>query len=436
MEALDLIKRCRTRLQKNHPFFACLSLQLTPVEKRDDKRIQTMAVDLDGHLYYNPDFVEKLEEQELNGVMIHEILHLVLLHLIRGKDKNQVICNIADDIVANQLLKDNNFILPHNCLWTNDKNEINVFGKLIKDVPKKSSEDVYYEIFEEAKKQLKQAIKDGKIKKGNGQDGDGIPIELDDYEIDGDTNDGSGKAKNVDNHIRDGKDKKGGGKLSDEELKAKEKEWVDKIQDAYLGSKMIGKVPAGIERLIGKLHESKIGWKTLLLRQVESYIPTNYDYSKCSKKSISAGYYIPATEKTRIEICVAIDVSGSIGAEELNEFISEIVGMARAFRNQIKFTLLTHETEVNNKYVVENGNVEKIKAIKINGGGGTSHKSLMNYIAKEVKGCKLAVFFTDGYSDIQEIDFKKNKFRSIFVINKKGTEEQLFKKPVKVIKLR
>ena len=85
---------------------------------------------------------------------------------------------------------------------------------------------------------------------------------------------------------------------------------------------MIGKEPAGIERIIGKLHESKIDWKALLLRHIESSIPQDYTYARCSKKSISAGYYLPDTIKERIDVAVAIDCSGSIGRQELNDFIS------------------------------------------------------------------------------------------------------------------
>jgi predicted metal-dependent peptidase len=145
---------------------------------------------------------------------------------------------------------------------------------------------------------------------------------------------------------------------------------------------------------------------------------------------------MPSTTKECIEIAIGIDVSGSIGQQELNEFLSEIVGIARTFRGRIKMHLFTHETSVNDKYVVENGDVKKIMELKIHGGGGTSHIEPMKYVNENIKGCKLVVWLTDGYSDLNQIDFKKNKFDSIFVICKNGTEEQLNGKGVRVIKLK
>lgn len=419
MESLDKLKRIRVQLQRKNPFFAYLSLSLSLIEKKD---LATMGVDINSNLYYNPEFVDKLDEKELMGVMIHEILHLTLLHLIRGKDKNHIICNIADDIVVNQLLKDNNFSLPDGCLWSNEQNEITIFGKVIKDTNKKTSEEIYDEIYEELEKQLKNM-------KGGESDGSGLGIDGD-YKIDGSTNDGSNKAKNIDGHIRVNK------KSSSEEIKAKEKEWLNKVQEAYIGSKMAGNVPVGIERFVGQLSNCEINWKVLLMRYIESYIPSDFAYHIPNKKSISCGYFMPDVVKEKINVSVVIDVSGSIGNEELGEFIGEVIGMARAFRDKISFSLYTHETEISKEYRVENGSVGKIKQIRIKGGGGTSHKQVVEYLNKKSRMSKLCVFLTDGFSDINEINFSKNKFESLFVISKNGSDEQLKDKRVRIIKLK
>jgi len=52
---------------------------------------------------------------------------------------------------------------------------------------------------------------------------------------------------------------------------------------------------------------------------------------------------------------------------------------------------------------------------------------------KEINVC---VFLTDGYSDLDKIDFKKNKFDSIFVISKEGDKKQLEGKECKVIEIK
>lgn len=430
LNAIDKIRRARIGLQRSQPFFAYLSLSLKPIE---EKRVATMGVDINANLYYNPKFVENLDDKQMEGVLIHEILHLTLLHFLRTNERERQLSNIAQDMVINYIIKENNFSLPEGCIWTNDNNECMILGKTIKDVDKKVWEEIYDELYDKLKKQLQEALKSGKIKMGEG-DGEGIEIELDEYEFEGTTNDyegkdGKGKVKSMDNHIR-GKD---GKPLNEEERKAKEREWVGKVQEAYVGSKMAGKVPAGLERLIGQLHEAKIDWRSLLLRYIETYIPSDYTYARCSKKSMSSGFYMPDTLKERIEVAVMIDVSGSIGNEELNDFISEIVGMARAFRNKIKFTLYTHETDLNDKYVVENGSVEKIKQIKIKGGGGTSFITPYKTLLKGKRKPKVLVWLTDGFGDT--IEKKDLKCDIIWCLSKGGSDECI-KNAGKIIKLR
>ncbi len=158
--------------------------------------------------------------------------------------------------------------------------------------------------------------------------------------------------------------------------------------------------------------------------------------SKPHKKSVSVGEYMPDVLKEKIDVAVCIDVSGSVGQKELNDFLSEIIGMARAFQERINMRLLTHEIEINNDWIIENGNIEKIKALKIEGGGGTSHIQPFNFIRENVRDCKAVIFLTDGYSDLNEIEFNEYPFEKIFVINKGGSDNQLKDKGCKVINLK
>lgn len=429
LNAIDRIHRARIRLQKSNPFFAYLSLSLKPIE---EKHIPTMAVDVNANLIYNPDWVESLNDEQVMGVLVHEILHLTLLHFLREGERKHGISNLAQDMVINYLIKQNNFKLPHGCIWTNDNNESIVNGVLIKDVDKKVWEEIYDELKDKLKNKFKDALKNGNVKVSNGE-GSGIEVDLEDYEFDGTTNDedgeGTGKIKNIDNHIKSNKGKG----LSEEERKQKEREWLEKVQEAYVGSKMRGLVPVGIERLIGKLSESKINWKSLLLRYIESYIPSDYTYSKPNRKSISSGYFMPDVLKERIEVSVLIDVSGSIGDEELRDFIGEIVGIARAFRHKIKFNLYTHETNLSKKYVVENGSVEKIKQIRILGGGGTSFSVPYRELMKEKMKPKVVIWLTDGFGDTIS---KKDLKTDIIWCLSKGGDEELIKGCGKVIKIK
>ena len=97
--------------------------------------------------------------------------------------------------------------------------------------------------------------------------------------------------------------------------------------------------------------------------------------------------------------------------------------------------LITHECEVINDYEVRNGNIEKIKKLEINGGCGTAHQPIFDYISEKIRDCKCSIFLTDGYSDIDEIDFGKYSFQKLFVLSEGGDDRQLKDKRCRVIKL-
>jgi predicted metal-dependent peptidase len=436
-DALFKINRAKIFFQRDYPYFSYLSFYLKPIEVKNAGKWKKggfgMGVDINGNLYYNPEFVNQLTDAECRGVIIHEILHLSLLHLIRDlKLKSHKIANIAQDITINEMIKDNSFVLPKGAIWSNSNREVTIFGKVIKECNNKPFEEIYWEIYEEVKEQIKDAIGRGeKIKLS----ADGIDFDIDlgeeGYEIEGSNNFGEdNKVWSFDTHIKG----ENGKELSEDEKQAKAKEWINRTIEASQIAKMVGKEPIGIERIIGDLHKSKVNWRNLLLKYIQSSIPSDYTWENPSKKSISTGIYFPSTLKERIEIFVCVDLSGSIGQEEMNEFLSEIVGIAKTYREKIKFHLWTHETSVNDKYIIENGNVAKILALKLHGGGGTSHQDCISQLQKE-RDCKVALFFTDGFSDLNTIEFNKNKFDSIFIINKTGSTEQLKDKRVRIIKL-
>lgn len=155
--------------------------------------------------------------------------------------------------------------------------------------------------------------------------------------------------------------------------------------------------------------------------------------SKPHKKSYNYGVYMPDTLKESVELSVVCDLSGSIGQEEFNTFFSEIVGMARAFQNRVDMSFYSHDTRAYNCGKIRNGNIEEIQKIKLKGGGGTSHIEIFDMLQKDKP--KLAIFLTDAYSDLEEIDFDQYQFKKVFVIVKGGTIEPFKDKCCEVLQL-
>ena len=401
LNAKDKLIRARIDIQNRNPFFAYLSLYLKYVEsKSEDLDGNGAGIDADGNLHYDPKWIESLDDEECVGLILHEIMHLSFLHLLRRGNRHPFGWNICTDIAVNKIIIDNNFSLPSNGIIP-EGNEITLFGQTIYDLDKKPAEVLFDEF-----KQQQQPRGSGKGKgKGKGEE-DNTP--------------------GFDKHME-------GKQMSPDEVKEMENKWLNRIEEAYVGAKMRGQVPEGIERLIGKLHESRVNWKSLLQRYVMSYIPYDQCYSKPNKKSRSVGFYMPDYVKEKIKVAIAIDTSGSIGQKELTDFLSEIVGLSRAYQNRIDMRLICHDVEVHEDLKVDNGNIEKIKQLKAKGGGGTSHSPVFKYIEQNIPDCKVAIFFTDGDSDLEQMDFKE-RFAKIFLISEGGNDRWADKKNCRVIK--
>ena len=74
--AAERIRKARTALLLDHPFFGSLLFRL---KGREQRSIPTMATD-GVSLYYNPEFVDTLNSATLAGVLAHEVMHPALQH--------------------------------------------------------------------------------------------------------------------------------------------------------------------------------------------------------------------------------------------------------------------------------------------------------------------------------------------------------------------
>ena len=80
MNTEDLITRAKIQIQNKNSFFAYLSLFLKFKESKNLPDEAGMGVDSKGNCLYKKEFVESITQgnntKELEGVIIHEILHL------------------------------------------------------------------------------------------------------------------------------------------------------------------------------------------------------------------------------------------------------------------------------------------------------------------------------------------------------------------------
>ena len=98
-----------------------------------------------------------------------------------------------------------------------------------------------------------------------------------------------------------------------------------------------------------------------------------------------------------MNVVVAVDTSGSITKNTLNEFIGEVIKLSRSFEF-VNVTILTCDAKVQDVFRLRNRKmIRKIKNIRIHGGGGTSFVPVFNWIHENQKNAKVLIYLTDGY---------------------------------------
>ncbi len=96
--AVRRLHLANSRILEKHPFYAVLLLQM---KYSLDETCETAYTD-GSRIAFCPDFLDSLEDSELDFVLMHEVLHVVLEHCRRTKKKFiPELFNIACDIVVN-----------------------------------------------------------------------------------------------------------------------------------------------------------------------------------------------------------------------------------------------------------------------------------------------------------------------------------------------
>jgi len=357
----DKITVARVGLLLRHPFFGNMATRLKV--KNCDDWCPTAATD-GRHLYYNTQFFNMLTDRQIEFVIAHEILHCVFDHLTRREDRDPMLYNIACDYLVNNLL-------------VRDKigekvDQVQIFQDFKYDGW--TSEAVYDELFKEAEKNGKQFIKDL---------GELLDEHID-WEGEGD-NESKGNKKN-------GKPPK----YSKEEIK----KIKDEIKEGMLQSAQAagaGNVPGEISRMIKELTEPKMNWRDILRQQIQSTIKNDYTFSKPSRKGWHTGAILPGMNfMDTIDLCISIDMSGSIGNRQAQDFLSEIKGIMDEYK-EYNIVLWCFDTKVYNEetFTADKGN--DLLNYEIMGGGGTDFACNWTYMKEQNIVPKKFIMFTDGY---------------------------------------
>jgi len=353
--ARDKLIKTRVAMLLKYPFWGPLAARLTLVEAPWCRTIAT-----DGRkFYYNPEFIDKLDEQEMIFGFGHELGHIIFEHFTRRGDRIPEVWNMAGDYIINNML-------------ARDR-----VGRTITTVPilidpkytGKTADEVYDDL-------IANSVK--------------IQLSLDEHlEMDGESSgDSDGE--------QDGKDKPKFKKLTEEEKKALRDEWREAVIQSAKNAG-VGNTPAAIQRLVKDITAPVMDLRDLLRIQFSGSVKSDYTWMRPNRKGWHTGAVLPGQlPGEELDIVVALDASGSISEAMLMDFLGMVQGSLDQFTSY-RVRILTFDTGVYNEDEFTADDGRSMGEYKVRGGGGTDFDCVWQWMKdREIQPHQL-VMFTDGY---------------------------------------
>lgn len=353
----EKLTTARIGLLIKQPFFGSMATRLKLV--REDS-MDTAATD-GRNFFYNLEFIAGLSVKETEFLFGHEVLHNVFEHHLRKEfpngastddksDKNyrnHLAWNIACDYAINIILVDSKI---------GDKIDNTLYDEKYRGM---CAEQIYEDLMKNSKQ-----------------------CSLEDL-----------SEMLLDEHM-DGLDDKGKG-LSEEEKKQIRNEIKQSLLDSYQAA--AGNVPSGVDRLVNNLTSPKISWRNELRQDIQSVKKYDYTFYRPARKGMSSGIVLPGMKKDEaLDVCIAIDCSGSITDDIVKVFLSEIKGIMDEY-DDYTIRIWSFDAKVYNDVTYRSDEGSDITEYKPKGGGGTLFECNWDHMRNQDITPKIFIMFTDMY---------------------------------------
>ncbi len=346
-----IISASLLRLRMRSPFFATLALFARFIPTQN---ISTAATD-GKDILFNPDYLLSLPTRQQDGLLLHEVLHAALLHVLRRGVRDKEVWNIAADIVVNGIIyQQGYFDLPSGGIRDEKLEHLSV--------------EEIYELLPQ--QQCQYCL--GDLDLLDAPPGDSRGERLSPTQFDS---------------------------LCETKKAELESHWRNAMQQATVIARTTsqGTLPAGMERELSALDTAQLDWRSYLWRYL---VKTPTDYTEFDRRFIGRGLYLETLQGESVKVYVAVDTSGSIDDRLLKMFLSEVRGILNSYPH-LECELYYADADVYGAYELNPDSTIP----EPQGGGGTSFVPFFHKINDSWDGMTttVCVYLTDGYGTFPDI---------------------------------
>lgn len=368
----EKIKKFKIDLLRKLPFYGDILLMMPIVRNDNIPTAQTNGRKIE----YNGRFLESMSVGQCNFIIMHEVFHVLLHHCSRSKGRIPQLWNIAADLVVNDMLLrlqydmrryQIEFEKPDDGLF--DSVELNdtvesIYEKIAQANNYSLPKDKKF-ILSPGKKKLTDIPDDLIIIEGSKHEGTMFPIDAGKHS---DGSDGLSEAM-IDQVIHDAINKNrgtAGSFFAPRELML--------LDDA-----------------------KKLNWKSLLKDFLQEEINDESSYTTPERKYLHMDLILPGyslTEEKLEEVWAFVDSSGSIGDNEMKEFITQLFRISKEFK--CVFNICYWNTSVSDVYMNIPDEKALLKAVPKHS-GGTDINCVYRWINENKIKPEVMLILTDGY---------------------------------------
>ncbi len=448
------LSSARTRLILDKPFLGALVLRL-PLQAADPSWCATTGTDAK-KFYYNPEYIQELRADETQFVLAHEALHCALSHFARRGHRIKHRWDIACDYAINPILMDEGLTAPPGSLMMNeyrgmtaeeiyplieDNDHSETLDQHLYDKQDQTSEGGQDQQQNPLDQQTKGTSKSDQGDQQESQPQSGGEQRSDDEdEQDGDQDDqrqtegpsagdqqqpSSGLPQNDDNPQQqpamsepndappqpqpqpavsddDPPQNAEPEPLTEAEKDALHVQWQQRLAGAAQQAQQAGKLGSEMARMIDFFLQPTLPWRVLLARYMNTIARDDYSYTRPSSRRGDPAIY-PSLRSAQMEVVVAVDVSGSIHRDELNEFIAEIDSLKAQVRARVTLVTCDNTITCDQPWVFEPWDHCQLPE-QISGGGGTDFNPVFAWVERRDLRPDLLIYFTDARGEFPKIE--------------------------------
>jgi predicted metal-dependent peptidase len=369
-----------------------------PMKAADPKWCKTIGTDARA-FYYNPAWIDSLSLEQTQFALAHEALHCALSHFARREHRDAQRWDVACDLAINPILIKEGMSAVPGALYNIGYEGMMAeeIYPLVKENPEQEPHDEHLYGRESQSQRQPDRGRDSRPGQPDASDEEG-----------GGDGGGAGAAPEE----SDTGTPEPLGEAEKEQLSI---QWRQRLAGAAQQAMQAGKLGGSLRRLVDHLLQPQLPWRMLLARYMTACARDDYSYMRPSRREGEAIF--PSLRSAQTDIVVVLDTSGSIRAEEMREFVTEIDAIKGQVRARITLLACDAALSPDGPWVFEPWETFELPA-NIRGGGGTRFTPPFEWLEGSDSVPDLLVYFTDAEGEFPQ---REPRFPVLWLVKGRGT---------------